>query len=289
MEMKDNYIRKTTGKEPVMLVNHMDEVEYLTFQGFYDCKDIKHLFTTRIGGVSKGIFSSMNMSYIRGDEKSAVDENYARIAKVFGLTIEHFVCSDQTHTTNIRIVTERDKGKGTVVSKDYTDIDGLITDCKDLILGTSFADCVPLFFVDEGRKVIGLAHAGWRGTVDGIGAKMVELLVSEMGCTLSNIKVAIGPSICQECYEISEDVAEQFKTRFRDEEEQRQILIDKGYGKYQLDLWRSNELILQSAGIKAENILVTDICTCCNPDRLFSHRASQGKRGNLGAFMCIKS
>ncbi len=275
------------GTIPEMKMEKFKEVEYLTFPDLCNDENIKHLFTTREGGVSEDIFASMNMSYTRGDRKEAVDENYNRIGEIFGLSIGDFVCSDQTHTTNIRIVTEEDRGKGTVREKDYANVDGLVTNCENLILGTFYADCVPLFFVDEEKMVVGLAHSGWRGTVGEIGAQMVSVFKEHFGSQSEDIKVGIGPSICQECYEVSADVAVQFQKKFPKKDVQDLVLYEKGGGKYQLNLWEANRRILMKAGILEENIIVTDICTCCNPDYLFSHRASEGKRGNLGAFISI--
>ena len=165
-------------------------------------------------------------------------------------------------------------------------MDGLITDVPGLVLATFYADCVPLYFADPIRKAVGLSHSGWRGTVAKIGAKFVAYIQREYGSKPENIIAAIGPSICRSCYEVGEEVAEEFKQVFLPEEIPL-IMDDKGNGKYQLDLWKANELILTQAGIRKENLDITDICTCCNSDKLFSHRASHGKRGNLGCFMCL--
>lgn len=261
------------------------KVEYLTFPLLEETGIVRHLFSTRSGGVSEGIYSSMNLSYTRGDDKSAVDENYRRIASILGCEVSDIVCSDQTHTTNIRVVGEADKGKGILFPKDYTDIDGLITDEEGIVLATFYADCVPLFFVDTKRRAIGLSHSGWRGTVGRMGAHTIEEMGRVYGTKPEDVVAAIGPSICRDCYEVSEDVAKAFLREFSKPGQDREILDEKGGGKYQLDLWRANQIILMEAGVRPENIQVTDICTCCNPEYLFSHRASQGKRGNLGAFL----
>lgn len=257
---------------------------YLTFPSFTRTQAVEHLFSTRLGGVSEGIFSSMNLSYTRGDSKEAVDENYRRIADILGCRVESFVCSDQTHTTNIRKVTEGDCGKGVVILRDYQDVDGLVTDRAGVVLATFFADCVPLYFLDARQRVIGLAHAGWRGTVGRIGKKMIDMMTAEYGCKRENIIAAIGPSICADCYEVSEDVAVQFEAEFGNTV----LRTGKQPGKYQLDLWKANAEVLLHAGLTPAQIEVTDICTCCNPSLLFSHRASKGKRGNLGAFLMLK-
>lgn len=261
------------------------DIEYLTFPLLEQTGLVRHLFTTRIGGVSKGIYSTMNLSYTRGDEKEAVDENYRRIAGVLGCSIEDIVCSDQTHTVNLRVVTRQDGGKGIIRPKDYHDIDGLLTDEPGLVLATFYADCVPLYFVDTKNRAVALAHSGWRGTVARMGRCVTEKMREVYGTRPEDLAAAIGPSICQICYEVSEDVAEAFLQEFKKPSQAEQILKAKGNGKYQLDLWRANEIILQEAGIPVEKIQVTDLCTCHNSKYLFSHRASQGKRGNLGAFL----
>lgn len=281
---ENSYNIKRKGNKEVLKRNHFEEMEYLTFPALEATGLVRHLFTTRLGGVSEGIFGSLNLSYTRGDEKEAVDENYRRVARALGCTMEDFVCSDQTHTTNVRKVTAADKGKGVVQSKDYTDVDALITNEAGLVLATFYADCVPLFIVDPVTRAIGLAHSGWRGTVGRMGACTLQAMREAYGTKPEDAVVAIGPSICQDCYEVSEDVAEQFVLEFG-AQKQKDILLAKGNGKYQLNLWKANESVFLDAGVRKEQISVTDICTCCNPEYLFSHRASQGKRGNLGAFM----
>ena len=247
---------------------------------------VEHCFTTRMGGVSDGIYSTLNLSFSRGDDPEAVMENYRRIAETFGKTVDDFVCTDQTHTTTVLQVGEAEKGYGVTREKPYTDVDGLITNEPGVILSTFYADCVPLYFVDPVHKAIGLSHSGWRGTVGRMGQKTLEAMEKAYGTKPEDVYAAVGPSICQECYEISEDVAEHFYEVFKDHGDE--ILINKGNGKYQLDLWKTNEIVLLEAGIKPEHIAVTNVCTCCNSKELFSHRASHGMRGNLAAFLMLK-
>ena len=265
--------------------NRMGEVEYLTFPVLSRTGMVRHLFSTRVGGVSRGVCSTMNLSYTRGDDKEAVDENFRRIAGVLGCEVGDIVCSDQTHTVNLRVASKKDGGKGILTPKDYTDIDGLLTDEPGLVLATFYADCVPLYFVDTKRRAVALAHSGWRGTVARMGRCVTEKMKEVYGSDPADIVAVVGPSICQECYEVSEDVADAFAQEFRGEGQTDEILLNKGGGKYRLDLWRANEIVLTEAGIPAGQIQVTDLCTCHNSDYLFSHRASQGKRGNLGAFL----
>lgn len=268
-----------------MKQNRLGELEYLTFPLLTETGMVRHLFSTRLGGVSEGIYASMNLSYTRGDRKEAVDENYRRIAGALGCRVEDIVCSDQTHTTNLKIVGRQDGGKGVIRPRDYHDIDGLLTDEPGIVLATFYADCVPLYFVDTKHRAIALAHSGWRGTVARMGQCVVEKMKEVYGTAPEDIVSAVGPSICQDCYEVSEDVAEAFRREFCRPGQEQQILIAKGGGKYQLDLWRANEIVLTEAGILPSRIQVTDLCTCHNSEYLFSHRASQGKRGNLGAFL----
>lgn len=281
-----------------------DELEYLIFPALEEMDCIEHLFSTRMGGVSKGDYATLNFSIVRGDEPEAVFENYRRVGEIFGVDSSRFVTTDQTHTTNIRVVTKEDAGKGVTIPRDYTDVDGLVTREKGLILSCFTADCVPLYFVDPVKQVIGVAHSGWRGTVAGMGNCMVKRMQEEFGCEAKDIQTAIGPSICQSCYEISEEVALQFQEGFWSEANVKEfgreaceaglhttgelLTAGKAEGKYQLDLWLANYVVLRSAGILQENICMTDVCTNCNPDYLFSHRATGGKRGNLAAFLMLK-
>ncbi len=278
-------VRKNSN-EP-MEVHEYQQIKYLTFPLLNKVGMVRHLFSTREGGISKGIFASMNLSYTRGDEKESVDENFRRIAEIFGTTPDRIVCSRQTHTTNVRLVTEEDCGKGVVYPADYEDVDGLITNQPGILLCTSYADCVPLYFVDVKNRAIGLAHSGWRGTAAGMGAVMLKRMREAFGTMPGDVLAAIGPSICRDCYQVGEEVAEAFRKSFPDDWEE---LLAKGEekGKYQLDLWEANRRILLHGGVLPEHIAVTDLCTCCNGDFLFSHRASQGKRGNLGAFLELR-
>ncbi len=243
-------------------------------------------FTTREGGVSEGIFATTNLSFSRGDDPERVLENYRRVAAAMGTSIDHIVTSDQTHTTNVRKVGKADCGEGVTRPREHFDVDGMITDEPGVVLATFYADCVPLYFVDPVHRAIGLSHSGWRGTVGRMGARTIEAMSENYGTDAGDLICAIGPSICQSCYEVSEDVALEFKKEFAGHDE---IVADgKIQGKYQLDLWRANQVVLMDAGVKEENIQTTEICTCCNPELLFSHRASHGQRGNLGAFLGIK-
>ncbi len=282
---------KRTGNEHTMELRDHNGLKYLVFPKIEQLEFVDHLFSTRIGGVSKGYFSECNLSYTRGDDKEAVDENYRLVADALGhgKTLDDFVCSFQTHTTNVKVVTEADRGKGPKIQRDYTDIDGLVTNVPGIILGTFHADCPPVFFIDPEKRAIGLSHSGWKGTKGRISAKTIEKMQENYGTNSSDLICAIGPSICGPCYEIGEDVAKEFKAEFTEDElKEYELLVPYPNGKYRLYLWNIIKLTLMQSGVKEENILVTDICTKCNPDLLFSHRVHGENRGNLCAFLSIK-
>ena len=270
-----------------MNVRKNGEVVYLTFPALERETAVYHGFSTRFGGVSEGIYHSMNLSFTRGDQEEAVKENFCRISSAIGFPSESIVTSDQTHTTNVRVVTEEDRGCGITKPRSYTDVDGMVTNVPGLTLATFYADCVPLYFYDPVHRAIGLSHSGWRGTVGKIGKVTVETMARVYGTKPEDVLAAIGPSICQECYEVSADVIEQFLGAF-EEKDWNDLFYAKENGKYQLNLWKANEKIFLEAGILPEHISLSNLCTCCNPKFLFSHRASHGKRGNLAAFLGIQ-
>ena len=188
-------IRKDPGR-PVLKQNRENGIEYLTFPGLEACGAAQHMFSTRICGVSEGIYASMNLSFTRGDDPLAVRENFARTARLFHTDLSAFVCSDQTHTANVRAVTANDRGRGVVRPKGYTDVDGLVTDVPGLILSTFYADCVPLLFVDPVRKAIGCSHSGWRGTVQEMGRARGRPWGGITACGRKINGAGGGPSSC---------------------------------------------------------------------------------------------
>lgn len=279
------YIKLNKESGSTTRINFNNGVPYISYRILDDIPWLKNAVSTRLGGVSKDYLASMNLGFNRGDLDENVIRNHEIFANVIGVNPKNIVTGNQTHTTNVKVVTKDDCGKGIYRDRNYTDIDGLITNEKGIVLATYYADCVPLLIVDTKNKAIGLSHSGWRGTVGKIGKVTIEKMGELYGTKPEDIVACIGPSICQKCYEISEEVAVQFKEVFPDNI--KEILIDKGNGKYQLDLWECNRINFKEAGVLPENIKVTDICTCHNTDVLFSHRGHNGKRGNLGAFLSI--
>lgn len=269
-----------------MKLNNADTVPYLTYNSLSEIKFINHAFTTRLGGVSKGEFSSMNMAFNRGDSVESVTENYKRFCASAGFDYESLTASAQDHNTFVRAVTSADRGVGIYKPRDLQSVDALITNEKGVTLVTYYADCTPLFFVDTKNKAIGLAHAGWRGTVGRIGEKVVRKMIELYGTDPADIKAAIGPAISVCCYEVDKPCADNFLAL--DDLETSRFVFPKENGKFMIDLLETNRQVLIKSGVKPENITISDLCTNCNSELLWSHRATKGHRGTMSAFMCIK-
>lgn len=281
---------KDIKTNPNINIDLKKEVPFIEFPILKSIPFINHGFSTRLGGVSKGIFKSMNLSLVSAgneDNHDNIITNYKRITSSMGIDYNSLVLSHQLHNTNIRKVTINDLGKGIYKDRDYQDVDGLITNISGITLVTIYADCVPIYLVDEKNKAIGLVHSGWKGTVNKISACAIEQMNTEYGTEAKNIKAVIGPSICKDCYEISEDVAEQFKKSFHKDRFNFRILEEKSGNKYLCDLWSANKYVLLESGVKEENISISNLCTCCNDDLLHSHRKTKGERGSLAAFLTI--
>lgn len=272
---------KYKNKETVFEEKIMEGVPLLTYPLLEKTEFVTHGFTTRMGGVSEGYCSTMNISTTRGDDPKAIEENQRRLARALGVRVEDFTYTHQTHTTNVAVVREEDRGKR------FMETDGMVTDVPGICLVTFYADCVPLYFVDPVHRAIGLSHSGWRGTVKRMGQVTLKRMKEAYGTKPEDVFAAIGPSICQDCYEVSGDVIEEFRENFS-EFVWSQLFYEKENGKYQLNLWRANQIVLTEAGVEAQNIAVTNLCTHCNPEILFSHRSTGVKRGNLSALLAIK-
>ncbi len=258
-------------------------VKLLTFDKWTDDKQMVHAFTTKIGGVSSGIYESLNLGFNRGDDRVNVVANYQKVADALGVELSSMVLSRQVHETNIAKVTQEDKGNGILFPNKWESMDGIYTTEDDITLVTHYADCVPLFFYSKKHHIIGMAHAGWRGTVARIGANMVNIWKNTDGIDPSDIEVAIGPSIGVCHFEVGPEVAEVFEKEFKNAD----FIESKPNGKYNIDLWKCNKRVLMEAGIKEENITVAGVCTYCNSDIYYSHRKTNGQRGTLAGIMCL--
>lgn len=268
------------------MILHKGETPFLTYKKLSEIPFINHAFSTRLGGVSEGEFTSMNLSFGRGDSDQNVHENYKRLCKTAGFEYESLTASKQIHETVVRRVTKENRGVGIYKPVDMHSVDALITNDPEVTLVTYYADCTPVFFVDVKQKAIGLAHAGWRGTVGEISLKVVENMTEEFSTNPEDLICAIGPVIGKCCYEVSCDCADEFQKLFGADSP----VISKTPkpDKFMIDLALANKLILLKAGVKEDNIVISDLCTQCNSDLLWSHRATAGKRGTMSAFMQIK-
>lgn len=268
-------------------LNFVDGVGFLTFPSLSQLDFIKHAFSTRIGGVSTDEFKSMNLNFKRGDDHEKVMENYRIFCKAAGFDFDTLVSSSQDHNINVRCVTKADCGIGITRPHDMPSVDALVTNEPDVTLVTHYADCTPLYFADPEKKVIALAHAGWKGTVNKIGEAVVDVMQENYGCDPTDIIAVVGPAIGSCCYEVDTPVYEKFACLT--ELKPAYFTKSLGHGKYLVDLKETNRRMLLEAGLLSINISISDVCTKCNSGLLYSHRASKGKRGGLIAMMCIKN
>ena len=244
-----------------------------------------HAFSTRLGGVStKAHTSSLNLAFDRGDDDEAVLENLGIFAKSVGFDAHSVVSLPQIHSDIIYTVTCDDRGKGYYVREGIASGDGYITTERGVTLGIKTADCVPILFEahKDGRVVaVGAVHAGWRGTVAGIAKKCVERLENEAGVATKDIRAAIGPCIHKCCYEVSRDVFDAVSDGLGKSFAERFVVSTGSDGKYMCDLAGINRELLIGCGLDKENVDVLDECTCCQPNKFYSHRYSHGVRGTM--------
>lgn len=229
-----------------------------------------HAFTDRFGGVSEGIFASLNLGENLGDEEKSVRENYRRLFDALG--IEKFVSANQVHSNTVLTVTEKDARE--LFSPGQCAGDALVTDRKGLALMVKTADCVPILMEDAENGVIAAVHAGWRGTAAKIAANAVEAMTS-LGARAENIRAAIGPAIEQECFQVGPEVAEALS----DAGCASRCRPDAAEGRFLADLKGANRDILLMSGVKSENIWLSPACTRCQHEKYWSHRYTNGKRG----------
>ncbi len=237
--------------------NYKDEILYFTMDGFHGDK-MKHLFSTRIGWNQKSIFAGVEKIF------QIEDENIYRITQIHGDRI-------------LKIQDEKSEEMRSLKA------DGLVTDRKGIALCTYHADCVPIYFYDKKKKVIGLTHAGWKGTIKNIGGKMIEKMIEEFGSNVKDISVAIGPSICSNCYEVKSDVSDLFETKYGEEN-----IVIRENNKIYLDLWRANRVNLLNQGVLGSNINISELCTACNKDKLYSYRGEDGTKNRMIASIILE-
>lgn len=261
----------------MIITKKQGTLEYLTAEGI----TVPHCFTTRYGGVSTGSQSSLNLAFGRGDTMENVEQNLRILGSALDFDPEKLVMTHQIHSDLVRVVTESDCSG--LCHRSYPSCDGLVTNTPGVTLLIFTADCTPLLFHDPVTGAVGAAHAGWRGTAQNIGGRVVETMVREFGCRPENIHAAIGPNIGQCHFETNEDVPQALLRTFGEEAG---AYIEKRGEKYFPDLKAVNALALRKAGVT--NIEISDACTYCQPDRFWSHRVTKGDRGSQGALITCR-
>ena len=260
-----------------VLTEQFGALEYLAAQGI----GVPHCFTTRLGGVSTGIFDSLNIARHRGDSDENVACNVERLAGAMGIGTDGLVLTRQTHSDIVRRVTKTDHS--TLDHRDYPECDALITDDPGCGLVIFTADCTPILLWDPVTGAVGAAHAGWRGTAARIGSKTVQAMAEAFGCRPADIHAAIGPNIGQCCFQTDEDVPKAMRDAFGSEAE---LFIRFDGEKYYSDLKGLNALDLRQAGVR--QIEISEACTMCEHHRFWSHRYTKGERGSQGAIIVCR-
>lgn len=236
-------------------------------------------FTSRNGGVSKEAYSSLNCGLHVHDVESDVLQNRRKLAKLIDIPLENWIMGEQVHDIKIKIVDENDKGSGAFSSaSSIPAIDGVLTKTSGVLLSAFFADCIPLYFFDPEAGIIGIAHAGWKGTVGGIASEMVTAFVKQ-GSNKDNILVTVGPGISKEHYEVDERVISKIDEKYREK------VLTTQDNRSLLDLKELNREILLQSGILSHNIDITSYCTYRDEALFFSHRRDQGKTGRMLGFI----
>jgi len=256
--------------------NEQDKVVFMTSPNI----QTTHAFTTRIGGVSKGIYKSLNLAQRSGDEEENIKENYSLLCKAIGISTDNIVCSNQVHGTYVRVVTKNDCGF--LFMPNHFQADALITQTPEVALMVFTADCVPILLYDPEKKVVGAIHAGWRSTAANIVGVAVRTMTLEYGCSPADIKAAIGPSISRCCFITDEDVAEAIKKALPLNPDD---CIKKHGRKYMIDLKETNRILLTNAGLT--DITISDECTSCQSNKYWSHRKTHGNRGSQVAVISM--
>jgi len=260
-------------------------LEIISYQIFENYKEISHFCTTRQGGVSVGNYASFNLSPFSGDDSVHLEANHQLLCQKLGIETSKLIIPYQTHGTEIRIIDQDFIQLSSDKKIQYlSGIDALITELPGFCIGVSTADCVPLIFFDTLKKVIAVAHAGWRGTCARIAEKTVVTMVEKFKSNPTNILVAIGPSISAAVYEVGHEVVERFDTAGF---EYSKIFTNRNDSVF-LNLWEANRLTLLDAGILYENIEIVGICTYTEHERFFSARRLGIKSGRMLSGIMLK-
>lgn len=247
---------------------------------------IKAGMSTRRGGYSSPPYESLNFGYHVSDDPQMVTKNRRRLGDIIGIPPERWIAGEQVHGHQVALVTSNDAGKGAL---DYHSVikgvDGLLTADKDVLLTACYADCTPLYFWSKEHPAVGLAHAGWKGTVGEIAAVMIDRFQNDIGIQPNQLSVAIGPSIGPCCYEVDNHVGD--KVKQISGVDHTNVMTLKENGHFMLNLQLLNKLILLKNGILEDNIFTTTRCTSCHTDTFFSHRKEGGPTGRMISYIGI--
>jgi YfiH family protein len=264
-----------------MIEKKMDLLRMFFFENLSKYKEIRHFLSTRVGGFSDPPYSSLNLGFHVGDDPEDVLENRKRLATAIGIPLNRFTLARQVHSGNVTIISEQLRGKGCANHKEAINAtDSMVTNVRDICLLILTADCVPMLFFDPSRKAIGVAHAGWQGTLKFVALNTVRTMEKAFGSSPRNIVVGIGPSIGPCCYEVGPEVIYQVEKVFQNKKEY--MVNESADGSGYFDLWKANLKQLLHAGVKRTNIEMARICTCHNPDLFFSYRHQKGDTGRFG-------
>ncbi|OQY09972.1 MAG: hypothetical protein B6I29_02410 [Marinitoga sp. 4572_148] len=255
-------------------INNKNGLMYFTIPIFEKYKNLFHLFTTRIpDNFDLGINTETPLEKIH--------KNYEKLAKTFNLNLNDFVLSGQIHGDNVLVIDESYKSNNFLFDRKVKNADGLITNKKNIFLVTLYADCTPIYFFDPANNAAGLSHSGWKGTIKKIAEKTVNKMKENFGTKPEDVLVALGPSIGPDSFEVREDVKILFEKTFDFSNE---IIKRKNKETYLINIWKAIEYTLIDAGVKKENIFISNIDTYTNTDLLFSYR-KEGKTGRMAAII----
>jgi YfiH family protein len=260
-----------------MLRHQINDLVYYRFASLASCDGIFHGVFTRLGGVSLSPCESLNVGHLVGDNHELVEANHDLIYQSLGVSRSDVVTAHQVHGSRVALVGPEDRGRVIPAT------DALITDAPGVALMLRFADCLPVLLYDPIRPAVGLAHAGWRGTVKGIAAKTALAMVEAYGSHPADIVAGFGPCIGPCCYQVGAEVIESVKARFN---HWQGLFRHQGDGSVHFDLWEASRRQLAELGV--EEIEASQLCTACRTDEFFSHRAEKGRTGRFAVILGMR-
>ncbi|MGA1825919.1 MAG: peptidoglycan editing factor PgeF [bacterium] len=259
--------------------------QFLLFEAY--SAELKHLVTTRLGGYSKKPYNSLNIGFHVGDSHANVLKNRKLVCNKLGYALDSMVSMQQSHGANIKVLDSAYKGRGARNWEDgIANVDGVITNNRELVLLSMSADCGMSMFYDPGKKVLALAHSGWRGIAKGVVRNIIETMETIFSCERSEILVGIGPTICERCYEIGSEIRAIFEQTFPFDKQR--IFSKSSNGSQSLNIVKSLELQLLAEGIKPNHIETSNLCNSCESEEFFSYRRDNKKTGRMGIFAVIE-